>query len=181
MPEQTQTPETKPEAPQEIKQKPKEEKQKIREIVRILNTDIPGNAKIYYGLTRIKGISWNLSNTICYILKLDKNQKVGTFTDAEIKKIEDILKNIANYDIPSFILNKPKTQEGKHQHLVGTDLELQLKADIRDMREIQSYRGIRHALGLPVRGQRTKAHFRHGRTLGVVKKKTKQKVGTKKG
>jgi len=52
--------------------------------------------------------------------------------------------------------------------------------DVKDLREIQSYRGIRHALGLPVRGQRTKAHFRHGKSVGVIKKKIKQKVGTKK-
>ena len=53
-------------------QQKKQNPEKLKEIVRILNTDIPGTAKIYYGLTRIKGISWLLSNVICHILKIDK-------------------------------------------------------------------------------------------------------------
>lgn len=152
----------------------------IKEIVRILHTDIPGNAKLYYGLTRIKGISWTLSNVICYLLKMDKNRKVGTLSDDEIKNIENTIKNLASQNLPSFILNRPRTEEGTPKHLLSSDLELQIKMDIKGLREMQSYRGIRHALGLPVRGQRTKAHFRHGKAVGVVKKKVKQKVGTKK-
>ena len=161
-------------------QQKKQNPEKLKEIVRILNTDIPGTAKIYYGLTRIKGISWLLSNVICHILKIDKNKIVGTLTNEEIKKLEETIKNLHLQNLPAFILNRPRTKQGKAKHLLSSDLELQIKMDIKDLREIQSYRGIRHALGLPVRGQRTKAHFRHGKSVGVIKKKIKQKVGTKK-
>ena len=43
--------------------------------------------------------------------------------------------------------------------------------DIKMMKMIKSYKGVRHAIGQPVRGQRTKAHFRKGSSLGVIKKK----------
>lgn len=161
-------------------EKIKENGTKLKEIVRILNTDIKGGSRIYYGLTRIKGVSWSLSNAVCNILNLGKKRKAGTLTDEEIKKIEETIKNIHEKKVPSFILNRPRTLEGKPKHLTGPDLELQIKMDIKLLREIQSYRGIRHALGLPVRGQRTKSHFRHGKTIGVIRKKTKQKIGTKK-
>ena len=155
------------------------EKPKLKEMVRILNTDIPGEANIYYGLTRVKGISWNLSNVVCHIINLERTRKVGSLNDSEVSKIEETIKNLHTQKIPTFILNRPRTDKGEARHLTGTDLELQTKMDIKKLREIQSYRGIRHALGLPVRGQRTRSHHRHGKTIGVVKKKQKQKVGTK--
>ncbi|HIH66211.1 MAG TPA: 30S ribosomal protein S13, partial [Nanoarchaeota archaeon] len=94
-----------------------------------------------------------------------------TLSDTEIKALEETIKSLHTRALPTFILNKPKMHEGAAKHLIGTDLELQLRTDIRGMRDIQSYKGIRHALGLPVRGQRTKSHFRHGRAVGVTKKK----------
>ena len=50
---------------------------------------------------------------------------------------------------------------------------------LKRLREIKCYRGIRHSLGLPVRGQRTKAHFRKGKAVGVQKGKVKSKKGGK--
>ena len=177
--------ETKTEQPtqQQPTQQPTQEKpaqEKLREIIRILHTDIPGKAKIYSGLTHIKGISWSVSNAVCYILGINKQRRAGSLTDEEIKKIELTLKNLHSYNLPAHLFNRQRTTEGKPIHFLTSDLELQLKTDIKSLREIQSYKGIRHALGLPVRGQRTRSHFRHGKTMGVSKKKLKQKVGTKK-
>lgn len=152
-------------------QKP-EEKKYEEKVVRILSEDIEGNAKIYVGLTKIKGISWNLSNAICNVLKIDKNRKVGSLTDEEIKKISEFVKNP---QLPSFILNRRFDFEtGEDKHLIGTGLELQKDFDIKRLKKIKSYRGIRHAAGLPVRGQRTRSHFRskdRKRTVGVRRKK----------
>jgi small subunit ribosomal protein S13 len=50
-----------------------------------------------------------------------------------------------------------------------------LREDLNRLRKTRSYRGIRHELGLPVRGQRTKSSFRTGRTIGVSRKKAKEK------
>ncbi len=155
----------------EQKQKIEEEKYKER-MIRILSEDIEGGMTIYAGLTKIKGISWSLSNAICKVLKIDKNRKAGSLTDAEVKKISDFIKNP---QIPSFIFNRKFDFEtGKDKHLTGTDLELQKEFDIKRLKKIKSYRGIRHSAGLPVRGQRTKSHFRKNKAKGAgIKKKEK--------
>ena len=153
-------------------QKTEEEKYKER-IVRILDEDIEGSMGIYAGLTKIKGISWSMANAICKKLKIDKNRKVGSLTDAEVKKILDFIKNP---EIPSFIFNRRVDFEtGKKRYLTGTDLELQKEFDIKRLKKIKSYRGIRHSAGLPVRGQRTKSHFRKNKKKGAgIKRKVKK-------
>lgn len=150
-----------------------EEKKYEEKVVRILSEDIEGNAKIYVGLTKIKGISWSLSNAICNILKIDKNRKIGSLTNEEIKKITEFLKKP---QLPNFVFNRRFDLEtGENKHLVGTDLELQKDFDIKRLKKIKSYRGIRHAAGLPVRGQRTKSHFRKNRSKSIgIKKKGKK-------
>jgi small subunit ribosomal protein S13 len=136
-----------------------ERKEIIEEsLVRILSTDIPGNKKIYAGLTRIKGVSWSFSNGLCHVLKLDKNRKISSLSEEEIKVVSDFIKNPK---LPEFLLNRRKDIEtGKTGHLFGSDLDLQKEFDIKRLKKIRSYRGLRHALGQPVRGQRTKSHFR---------------------
>lgn len=140
-------------------------------IVRILSKDIEGGLKIYVGLTKIKGISWALSNAICRNLHLDKERKIGSLTDEEVKKISEFMKNPK---LPLYILNRRKDFEtGENKHLLGSDLELQKEFDIKRLRKIKSYKGIRHGLGLPLRGQRTRSHFRKNRKKGSgIKKKT---------
>lgn len=152
-------------------QKTDEEKYKER-MIRILSEDIEGGMTVYAGLTKIKGISWSLANAICKVLKIDKNRKVGSLTDAEVKKISDFIKNP---QIPPFIFNRRFDFEtGKDKHLTGTNLELQKEFDIKRLKKIKSYRGIRHSAGLPVRGQRTRSHFRKNKAKGAgIKKKVK--------
>jgi small subunit ribosomal protein S13 len=155
----------------EQEQKTDEEKYKER-MIRILSEDIEGGMTVYAGLTKIKGISWSLANAICKVLKIDKNRKIGSLTDAEVKKISDFIKNP---QIPPFIFNRRFDFEtGKDKHLTGTLLELQKEFDIKRLKKIKSYRGIRHSAGLPVRGQRTKSHFRKNKAKGAgIKKKVK--------
>ena len=147
-----------------------EQKQQDERMIRILSEDIEGKTKIYPGLTRIKGISWTLSNAIFLILKLDKTRKIGSLTDEELKKITDFIKNPK---LPTYILNRRADLDtGEDKHLVGSDLDLQKEFDIKRLKKIKSYRGMRHSAGLPVRGQRTKGHFRaKGKSLGVKRKK----------
>jgi len=156
---------------QEQKQKTEEEKYKER-MIRILSEDIEGGMTVYAGLTKIKGISWSLANAICKVLKIDKNRKIGSLTDAEVKKISDFIKNP---QIPSFIFNRRFDFEtGKDRHITGTNLELQKEFDIKRLKKIKSYKGIRHSAGLPVRGQRTRSHFRKNKAKGAgIKKKVK--------
>lgn len=148
----------------------KEEKQ-FKSLIRISNTDIDANSKVYKGLTSIKGISWAVSNAICNKLSLNKNKKISELTEEEIKKIEEFIKNPEIYD---FLKNRQKDLEsGISKHLTGADLSLQNEFDIKRMKKIKSYKGIRHSLGQPVRGQRTKSHFRKNKIKsGGTKRKT---------
>ena len=129
-----------------------------QQILRICGADVPGNSAIYPGLTRIKGISWSIANAICHTLKIDKKKKVSKLTEEELKKITSFFQNPK---LPSWLLNRRKDKEtGTDIHLITTDLDLKKEGDIRNMKKIRCYKGIRHAMGQPVRGQRTRSHFR---------------------
>ena len=106
-----------------------ETQQKSQErIVRILSKDIEGRMKLYAGLTKIKGVSWTISNAVCNLLKIDKNKRIGELTDTEIAKITEFLKNPK---APGFIFNRRSDLEtGEDKHLIGVDLELKQEFDI---------------------------------------------------
>ncbi len=141
-------------------------------LVRILAKDIAGNKRVYPGLTTIKGISWMYSNAICTKLKIDKNRRIDELSEAEIKEIENFITN-PEVSFFSFLKNRRRDADsGKDKHLVGADLDLQKEFDIKSMKKMKSYKGIRHELGQPVRGQRTKSHFRKNKSKsGGIKKK----------
>jgi len=153
--------------------KTQEQKQEER-VVRILSKDIEGGMKIYPGLTKIKGISWGISNVICKKLNIDKNRLIGSLTNDEVKKISEFVKKIK---IPKYFNNKVKNFEtGGDKHLIGSELELQTEFDIKRLKKIKSYRGYRHMSGLPLRGQRTRSNFRKNKMKGAgIKKKGKKK------
>jgi small subunit ribosomal protein S13 len=157
-----------------MEQKQIQEKKHEERIVRILSEDIEGGMKIYPGLAKIKGVSWSLSNAVCKKLKLDKNRKIGSLTQAEIKKISEFIKDPK---LPQYLLNRRRDfSTGEDKHLVGSDLELQKEFDIKRLKKIRSYKGIRHSVGLPVRGQRTRGNFRKNRRKGAgIKKKSKKR------
>jgi len=151
------------------KKKPQEEKRKAEVLIRIFSTDIPGNFSVYHGMTRIKGISWAMSNAICNSLNLNKNKKIQELTEKDIEIINNFIKSPK---VPEWLLNRRKDEEtGESKHLLTSDLDLARDFDIRKMKKIKSYKGWRHAFGQPVRGQRTKSHFRKGSTMGVMKTK----------
>ena len=141
-------------------------------IIRILGKDIEGNVKLYPGLTQIKGVSWALANATCVLLKMDKTKTIGELSEEEISKISEFLKNP---QVPDYILNRRKDFEtGEDMHLLGSDLELKGEFDVKRLKKIKVYRGLRHMIGLPMRGQRTKSNFRRNRKKGAgIKKKNK--------
>jgi len=161
-------------AQQEIKNNPLNPSSKKEEerIVRILSKDIEGGMKLYPGLTKIKGVSWSLSNAVCKKLKFDKLRKIGSLTDEEIKKISEFIKNP---EVPNHLINRQKDFDtGENRHLVGSDLELRKEFDIKRLKKIKSYRGLRHSIKLPLRGQRTRGNFRPNKMKGAgIKKKKK--------
>ena len=143
----------------------------FRQIVRILGSDIKGERRLGDGLRKVKGLGFVFSGAVCKISNIDINEQVGNLTDEQIKKITDIIKEPLKHGIPVWMLNRRKDREtGEDRHVVTSDLKFENEFDIKNLKKIKVYRGVRHSLGLPVRGQRTKAHFRHGKTVGVRKK-----------
>ncbi|RLI27338.1 MAG: 30S ribosomal protein S13, partial [Candidatus Hecatellales archaeon] len=141
--------------------------------VRICGTDIDGSKKLAYGLAKIKGVGVNFGKAVALALNLNPDQKIGYLSDEDVKRLEDAIANPQNYGIPSFLYDRRKDLEtGKDLHLHGADLELRQKLDIEFLKALKCWRGIRHMLGLKVRGQKTRTTGRKGKTVGVSRRRT---------
>jgi len=151
-------------------------KESVMQLIRILNTDIPGQYHVGHALTKIKGIGVNFAHAFCARYTIDKTKLVSQLTEMEIRDMEAKLKSLK--DIDSWMMNRQGSYDtGEDMHILTTDLRFRNDFDVKRLQKIKAYKGMRHAAGLPVRGQRTKAHFRKGRAVGVSKQKAK--VGSK--
>ena len=147
----------------------------FRHILRITGTNVDGTLKMPYALKRIKGVSLNLANAILKKAEINPEKRAGFLTEAEVEKIERIIKEPTKFGLPDWLLNRRKDLEtGKDLHIIRADLDLRTKTDIKQMKEIKSWRGYRHAYGLKVRGQRTRTTGRKGKAVGVKVKKLKK-------
>lgn len=117
-------------------------------MARIAGTDIPEDKRVEISLTYLYGIGRTLSNTILKRSNVNPDIRVRDLSDAEVNRIRSVID--AEY----------KVEGQKRQETFQ---------NIKRLKEIKCYRGIRHKLGLPVRGQRTRcnAHTRKGRSLAV--------------
>ncbi|NIA03754.1 MAG: 30S ribosomal protein S13 [Nitrospiraceae bacterium] len=146
----------------------------FRQIVRIVNNDLKGNLHLWIGLSKVKGISFNLAKTICRVADIDEDKKIGYLTNDEVNKINDTVTNLAKL-VPPWLLNLRKDAEtGEDYHLVNTDLIFKHDQILRKYKKLKNYRGIRHAYHLPVRGQRTKSNFRPSKSRNKRSKKSKR-------
>ena len=122
-------------------------------MARIKGVDVPNNKRIEIALTYIYGIGRNLSKTILENANVDLNKKAMDLDNDELNRIRDEINN----------------------HVTEGDLRREEALNIKRLIEINCYRGKRHRMGLPVRGQKTKtnARTRKGpkRTVGAKKKK----------
>ena len=145
-------------------------------IIRFAGTDINGTQLVTYALTNVKGVGIKLANAIIEKSGINPEARMGFLSSSEVEKIEDVLQNPMKYSIPQWLLNRRKDREtGKDLHLLGSDLVLQTKNDIEDMKKIRSWKGFRHSYGLKVRGQRTRTTGRKGKAIGVKKKQIRSK------
>jgi len=147
--------------------------EEFKHVVRINNTDIKGEKHLSIGLKRIKGVGINLANAVCLISGIEKSKKIGYLTIEEIRKLEEVIRNPHQFNIPNWMLNRRRDYEDNvDKHLLMSDLDFTKDNDIKRMRMIKSFKGIRHGLGLPLRGQRTKSNFRRnkGKVTGVKRK-----------
>ena len=152
------------------KPKPKEEK-RLLVLVRVLGADLDGEKSVGHAILDIKGVSHSFVKAICTAAKVDMTRKLGSFTEAEIAELEAAIKDPAKLGLPEWVMNRRRDVEtGATMHMSGSDVDMAEKFDIQRMVDAKSYKGVRHMLGLPVRGQRTRASFRHNKAVGVVKK-----------
>ncbi|MCD4680263.1 MAG: 30S ribosomal protein S13 [Bacteroidales bacterium] len=121
-------------------------------MARIAGIDLPNNKRGEIGLTYIFGIGRSKAATILTEASVDVNKKVQDWTDDEQTRIRNIISD--NYKV-----------EG--------ELRSEVQMNIKRLMDIGSYRGIRHRIGLPLRGQGTKnnARTRKGRKKTVAGKK----------
>lgn len=128
--------------------------------VRIAGVTIPNDKKIEIALTYIFGIGLKTSQNIISQTKIDPAARVKDLKEEEVNVLRVIIEK---------------------QHKVEGDLKREIQGNIKRLKEIGSYRGSRHAKGLPCRGQRTKTNNRTVRgnvrkTMGSGKKPTAQKT-----
>lgn len=146
----------------------------FKHLVRIANTDLKGEKPIAGALRNIKGINFQFANAVCNLANVNKTKKTGDLSDEEINKLNSVVNS--SEEIPSWMVNRRKDPEdNKDKHIITTDLLFTKDNDIKKMKKIKCYKGIRHSSGLPVRGQRTKSNFRRskGKVVGVRKKGAK--------
>jgi small subunit ribosomal protein S13 len=142
----------------------------FKHVVRLGGRDLNGKKKLIAALADIKGIGFTTANAIVNKLNLDPNVRLGSLSETELKMIDDYVKSLHSYiDLPYLLNRRRDPSSGSNIHLISSDLEFIVKEDIRREKEIMSWRGVRHSLGLKVRGQRTRTTGRKGMTVGVRK------------
>lgn len=144
----------------------------FKHMIRIARKDIDGNKTIENALADVKGVGKALSRAIGIVMDLDLSKKIGYLSDDEIEKIEETMRDPKPYNVPDWMLNRRNDYEtGKTGHLIESDLMMTLRDDLNRMKKTRSYKGRRHEVGLPVRGQRTKSTFRKGSSVGVRRRR----------
>lgn len=128
-------------------------------MARIAGTNIPTEKRLEVALTYIYGIGLKTSQNVLKNLSIDPNQRVKNTPEADLAKIREYVeKNL----------------------IVEADLSRTVSGNIKRLKEIKAYRGLRHSAGLPTRGQRTKTNARTKRgkkvTVGSGRKKAAAKT-----
>ena len=142
----------------------------FRHLVRIAGKDLNGNKKLVAALSDLRGVGDNLAYVTVRRLGFDSKTRLGLLSEEQIKQLEAALHSSGDASLPKWYYNRRNDREtGETKQLLGSDLEFAQRNDIEKERNIQSWKGIRHGLGLKVRGQRTRTTGRKGRTVGVRK------------
>ena len=121
-------------------------------MARIAGINIPTQKKLKIALTYVYGIGNKVSNDICLKAKVDSNARVQDLSESEIKNISDVISS-------SF--------------LVEGDLRREVSGNIKRLKDLGTYRGVRHRRNLPCRGQRThtNARTKKGKAIAIAGKK----------
>ena len=140
-------------------------------MLRMADTDIDGLKPLRTALTAVRGVGDRTAANICTITGFDPGMKAGHLDPGQQDTLREAIENYAQ-NVPLWMLNRQRDLEtGDELHLSGQDLKLTHEDDVSRLRSIKCYRGVRHAGGHKVRGQRGRSNGRFGLTLGVQRKK----------
>lgn len=148
-------------------------------VVRIAGRDLDGSVPMKDALRDIKGVSHRMAAMVAAsfvkVENLPYDTELAKLSEGQQRKLEDVLAHPGNYGIPVWAVNRRKDfDSGENKHLIMADWDFMLRKDVLRLNEIKSYRGLRHAWGLTVRGQRTKStHRGKGGVVGVMKKEAR--------
>lgn len=132
--------------------------------------DLDGRKKAVAALADLKGVGYNFAQAVVTGVGIDPRMRFGQLSESQVKDIERVLMDTSSLNLPPWAFNRKRDPEsGETKQLIASDLDMALKADLDRERNIQSWRGVRHSLGLKVRGQRTRTTGRKGKTVGVRK------------
>ena len=121
-------------------------------MARIAGINIPTQKKLKIALTYVYGIGNKVSNDICLKANVDSNARVQDLSESEIKNISDVISSSV---------------------LVEGDLRREVSGNIKRLKDLGTYRGVRHRRNLPCRGQRThtNARTKKGKAIAIAGKK----------
>ena len=127
--------------------------------MRISGINIPDDKRVDIGLSYLYGVGRKNVVAILEKAKVAPNIRIKALSEDEQKRIQKVLE----------------------EHKIEGDLKVEVQGNIKRLRELGTYRGIRHSKNLPVRGQRTKSNARTKRgkrlTIGAIKKEVATKMG----
>jgi small subunit ribosomal protein S13 len=127
--------------------------------MRIAGVNLPDEKRVDIGLSYLFGVGRKNAVGILKKSQIDPSKRIKTLTEEEQKRLQDVLDT----------------------YKIEGDLKVEIQGNIKRLREIGSYRGVRHTKNLPVRGQRTKSNARTKRgkrvTIGAIKKEMAVKMG----
>lgn len=127
--------------------------------MRISGINLPDEKRVDIGLSYLYGVGRKNVVAILEKAKVAPSTRIKTLSEDEQKRIQKVLE----------------------EHKIEGDLKVEIQGNIKRLRELGTYRGIRHSKNLPVRGQRTKSNARTKRgkrlTIGAIKKEVATKMG----
>ena len=140
-------------------------------ILRMADTDMDGQKTLATALTAVRGVGPRTATQICKYTGFDPASLAGHLSAEEQETLRGAIEGYAE-TVPLWMLNRQRDLEtGDELHLTGQQVSLTLEDDINRLRTMKCYRGVRHASGNKVRGQRGRSNGRGGLTLGVSRKK----------
>ncbi|HBD02156.1 MAG: Ribosomal protein S13 [Microgenomates group bacterium GW2011_GWC1_46_16] len=132
-------------------------------MLRLVGIDLPEKKRIEVALTYIYGVGPHLAKSVLTVTKINPDTRAKDLTATDVAKLQKALES----------------------HKVEGDLRKEIRENIQRLKRVGSYRGHRHAVGLPVHGQRTRTNARTLRgkrkTIGAMKKEDAAKVATPEG